>query len=721
MKVKHIIILILAIAASLLVGCRQDQGKGKGGGDMARKTATDKEVINWMQWGPEPFKKAQAQDKLILFDSGATWCHWCHVMDEVTYDDPEVIELLNERFIPLRIDRDRLPHVDNYFQRSVPLINSRGNGWPLTVVITPEGYVLYKATFLPPREDPRYGASVGMIDLLEQLEKTWRENRKHINEAAEKLRERAGEESEKFFSSHSKLSESILDEVYAGLRNSFDNQHGGFGGAPKFFNPAAIEFLFLTGWRDEPRATSMASQTLASIARGGVCDQIGGGFHRYSVDARWHVPHFEKMAYDNAAMLANYANAYAITGDEQFARVARETIDWIDRVLKDPGQTHFYASQDADAAAGDDGDYFTWTSEEVMKLFGDESEVVLSFYDIDPVGDMHGRPGRNVLFAPKTIAQHARLYEKDEAEFEEFLSGAKAAILKRRLKRPTPSVDKTAFADLNAMMIDAYLTAYQRLGSQRCLQTALDVLDNLLVTLRNEDGVFAHYRHNSELKEPGLLADQAWMARALVHAFAVTSDEKYLKTAETLADYIVAELTTSDGGFLNSPKIENGGPSSVSPTRQIEDSPTRSAFSVAAQVLLDIAYLTGRDDLRAASEKAMQSVAGAIDSSWGTFVAGFALSLDQSLNGPRVVAVIGPANNLEVARLTQTARQSYIPNAIVITLDPEVEAQALLMERLGYKAGEKPIAYVCKNKTCLAPAHTPQQLIERMEELKRVD
>ena len=288
----------------------------------------------------------------------------------------------------------------------------------------------------------------------------------------------------------------------------------------------------------------MLAHTLEALHRGGIYDQLGGGFHRYSVDERWHVPHFEKMAYDNAALLALCAGACALTGEAEYARVARETIAWVDRHLRDGDDpaAGFYASQDADVGLDDDGDYFTWTVEEVRAVLGDRAELAGAYYGIDPVGDVHGRAGRNVLHLPKTVEQLAKLLGRDAAELAKELAGIGAELLSARRKRPAPRVDKTVFADLNGMMIDAYLTAFERLGDEPCRRTALAALDGLLATGRDERGVFAHFRHGGELRGVGLLADQAWMGRALVHAFAVTGKADYLRAAVKVADYVLAEL-----------------------------------------------------------------------------------------------------------------------------------------------------------------------------------
>ncbi len=332
--------------------------------------------IEWMEWGPEAFDRARREDKLILLDSGATWCHWCHVMDRRTYDDPEAAALISARFIPVRIDRDRLPDVDARFQHDQPLIASQGGGWPLTAVVTPEGRTLFKATFLPPRTDPHFAGGPGLIELLTYLDSYWRQHRQEVQAASEELECESAEHPAQAFAAPGKVSMEQVEIVLAGLRDAYDNAHGGFGSAPKFYLPAALELLAARSWTGDSSAREMFVRTLEAAARGGVYDQLGGGFHRYSVDERWHVPHFEKMAYDNAALLGLYADAYALTGREAFRRVAGQTAEWMSDTLADPRGRGFYASQDADASSDDDGDYYTWTAAEIRMLLGNDALAV---------------------------------------------------------------------------------------------------------------------------------------------------------------------------------------------------------------------------------------------------------------------------------------------------------------------------------------------------------
>ncbi|MCE5280131.1 MAG: thioredoxin domain-containing protein [Planctomycetaceae bacterium] len=770
---------------------------------MTSHTTTTTE-IQWLPWGPEAFERASREGKLILLDSGATWCHWCHVMDRETYEDGQVIELVNERFIPVRIDRDRLPDVDAHFQRANPILRSSGAGWPLTVLVTPEGHALFKATFLPPRAGDR-GIGAGLVDVLQKLDEYWRANRQQLAQAGQQTTEYTIEQLNDAYSRPGPLDGEIVDEIVEGIKDSYDPRHGGFGDAPKFFVASALELLMARAWAGDDPAQEMVERTLTMMARGGVYDQLGGGFHRYSVDERWHVPHFEKMGYDNAALLRVYADAYALTGREDFARVVRETLGWVAEDLtawqesgehssmgvspmsttgvppvegknmgatgathnsvvrvpdrsgsgmhgrdahatqqehgrdaratqqehgRDARATHgqdaratgavagFYASQDADLD-GDDGDFFTWTIDEIHEAIGPQpvqADTIIAWYDVDEVGDVHTRPGRNVLHEPRTLDQFARLTQRDAAELRELVAQGKAALQIVRRQRRAPAIDKTIFADINGMLIDAHLHAAARLGLTEPRRTALAALDALLETHRDERGVFGHFRNHEGLQGVGRLEDQAWMLRALIGAYAATASERYLDAAQRAAQYIMKELTAQDGGLLSAPAVSQPSPAAVAPQRAWEDAPVRSAASVAAQAMIDLGRLTGRQEYSQAGAAALGSFAGRAQRGFGTFLAGYAQAVDQHLNGPRTITVVGAVDDARTGELLAAARRAYVPGDLVLSVDP---GQAASLERLGVKAAEGPAAYVCRAGSCLPPAKSVEELCQRLEQLKQ--
>src|SRR6476469_8074898 len=350
--------------------------------------------IRWHEWGEEAFATAQRENKPILLDIGAVWCHWCHVMDRESYDDPEVAQIVNERFIPVKVDRDERPDIDSRYQAAVSAISGQG-GWPLTAFLTPDGKPFFGGTYFPPSD--QYGRP-SFKRVLVAISNAYHEKNGEVVEQA-KMVENALCHSESFAGHTAEFSPSVIDAILKSVLGMFDAVNGGFGSAPKFPHPSALDLLIDQYARSgEENLRNVFVATLEKMARGGVYDQLAGGFHRYSVDERWVVPHFEKMCYDNSELLKNYVHAYQATGLEFFAGVARDIIRWMDEWLSDRKHGGFYASQDADYSMDDDGDYFTWTVAEAKAvLSAEEAQVALLYYDINEVGEMHHNSAKNVL------------------------------------------------------------------------------------------------------------------------------------------------------------------------------------------------------------------------------------------------------------------------------------------------------------------------------------
>ena len=677
--------------------------------------------IDWQEWSDEVFQHARQAEKLILVDSGATWCHWCHVMDRVTYEDPEVVDLLAGRFIPVRIDRDRLPEIDARLQRSPALVQPMGNagGWPLTVVLTPSGGVLFKATFLPPRASQQYGVPTGLVDLLEKLDDYWHGHRAEIEQAAQKNAQATGLQLAELFRQPGQLDRSIITQILQALAREHDANQGGFGGAPKFFHTPALRLL-LTLAPKNTQARQMLCRTLDALAAGGVYDQIGGGFHRYSVDAEWHVPHFEKMASDNAALLGLFADAYAFTGKAEYRRVARQSLGWIAEVLGgQEGSEGFFASQDADVGLDDDGDYFTWTIPEVRQALGDRAELAIRHFGLTEDGDMHSRPGRNVLRVAVDADTLASEKGMTREQVRKQLQGIRETLADARGQRTAPQVDRTVFADLNGMLIDACLAASSRLEDQAPQRVALGVLDRLLDTHRDHRGVFGHYRApDGRLVGVGQLADQAWAGQALVRAYTRHREPTYIEAAAQLADYVLSELTASDGGFVTAPAGDDDAPLSTGGRRTWEDAAGRSEASVAAEWLIALGHLTGEQKYTDAARAALESFAGADFGNWGLFVAGFAVAAERLLDGPRTVVLIGPSDDPRTVELRRAAGSIYWPGEMIVAVDPNGHHVGELVDALGYTEQAGPTGYVCANRSCLPPARTGRELSDRISEAR---
>src|SRR5271165_997824 len=404
--------------------------------------------IQWHEWGDEAFAAAQRENKPVLLDIGAVWCHWCHVMDRESYESAETAAIINQQFIAVKVDRDERPDVDSRYQLAVSAISGTG-GWPLTVFLTPDGRPFYGGTYFPPVD--QWGRP-SFKKILSAIADAYRERRDEVLKSADEAM-RVLTNAENFTGRGTEFSPRLIGVMVQSALPIFDEKHGGFGSAPKFPHPAALELLM--DWyvrTGEERVATVITTTLTKMARGGVYDQLAGGFHRYSVDEHWTVPHFEKMSYDNSELLKNYVHAYQATGDEFFAGVARDIIRWMDEWLSNRDHGGFYASQDADYSMEDDGDYFTWTLAETKAvLTTDEAEVAVLYYDIQEIGDMHHNPGKNVLRIGTPLEEIAQRLNISMEQARALLAAAKKKMYEARLARPTPYVDKTVYTGWNAM------------------------------------------------------------------------------------------------------------------------------------------------------------------------------------------------------------------------------------------------------------------------------
>ena len=434
--------------------------------------------VKWHPWGEQAFARAQAEDKPILLDIGAVWCHWCHVMDRESYEDAEVAALINEHFVAVKVDRDERPDVDARYQAAVSAISGQG-GWPLTAFLTPDGRPYFGGTYIP--RDDRYGRP-GIGRVLETMAQVWRERRDEALESAGSVMA-AIEQNESFSGRGGELTLALVDKIAGSALSKFDPRNGGFGSQPKFPHPAALDLLLEMAMnRDNEQARERLHRlTLEKMARGGVYDQLAGGFHRYSVDERWVVPHFEKMLYDNTELLRNYVHGFQSFVREDFLETAREIVAWLDTTMTDRERGGFYASQDADIDLDDDGDYFTWTLDEARAVLDpEELEFAEGYWDIGELGEMHHNPAKNVLHVKVTLQQRAEWGRGDLEHLRWLRDSARRKLLAARNLRPTPFIDRTLYTGWNAMAVTAYLETARVLRMDSAREFALRTLNRLL-------------------------------------------------------------------------------------------------------------------------------------------------------------------------------------------------------------------------------------------------
>ena len=564
--------------------------------------------IHWHEWSEAAFAQAKRDNKPILLDIGAVWCHWCHVMDRESYDDPKVAELINQNFIPIKVDRDERPDVDSRYQTAVAAISGQG-GWPLTCFLTPEGKPFYGGTYFPPTDAM---GRPSFTKILMAISEAFRERRADVESEAGKLMEALGH-AEGMLGRSGDFSPRILEQMVQSALGLFDRQNGGFGSAPKFPHPASLDLLIDWYARTrEEQVQTVVTTTLSKMALGGVYDQLAGGFHRYSVDERWCVPHFEKMAYDNSELLKNYVHAYQATGSTFFAHVARDIIRWMDEWLSDRERGGFYSSQDADINLDDDGDYFTWTKAEARAVLDDdEFELAALHYDINEVGEMHHNHEKNVLWVRTPIEEIASRTGKPREDVEAILDSAKQKMYAARLQRPTPYIDKTVYVNWNALCISAYLQASNVLGTaesgiadstiEHAKQFALRSLDRILSEAWDPTNGLRHVIAYSDPTAQhrfvrGMLDDYAYMVSACLDAYETTADLTYFRSAKQIADSMIARFyDQTSGGFFDTETARSEAVvlgALAARRKPFQDAPTPAGNPAAALALLRLHALT---------------------------------------------------------------------------------------------------------------------------------
>ncbi len=668
--------------------------------------------VNWREWGDRAFAQAREQDKPILLDIGAVWCHWCHVMDRESYENPEVARLINEHYVAVKVDRDERPDIDSRYQTAVSALSGQG-GWPLTAFLTPQGKPFYGGTYFPPED--QYGRP-GMRRVLEAVALSFKSQRAQVLESAQKISEAlAGVE--RLERGDKKTGEEILKALLESIAGMYDAQFGGFGNAPKFPHPSSLDLLLEAYLENrQPWLLAAVTNTLEHMGRGGVYDQLGGGFHRYAVDERWTVPHFEKMAYDNAGLLLNYLRAYQLTGNRFFRDIALGILSFVENVLSDP-QGGFYASQDADYSLEDDGDYFTWTLEETEAVLGElEAHVVSLYYHIEPQGEMQHNPAKNVLFVDQPLeAIAARMGLKPE-EVGQVLARAKAKLLEARAKRPTPFVDQTIYASWNGMMISSLIEAFKVLGMAGARDRALATLDLLLAKAYDPEKGMYHSLVNGHPRVDGLLDDQVFMVAALLDSYEVSGARVYFDRALELMQITLRRFWDDNaGGFFDTARDLNDRLGNLTLARKpFQDSPTPAGNSVAAIVLDRLASLAARPDFRDKAEETLALFASkAVE--YGPFASTYGLALLNHLQPPVEVVVVGESEDGRTSKLLTTAYQTPRAGKRVLAFAPAVikngeRPPGLAATLPNLPLAGTPLALVCIGSSCQPPVNTPEEL-----------
>jgi uncharacterized protein len=663
--------------------------------------------VDWYPWGEEAFERARSEDRPVLLSVGYSACHWCHVMEHESFEDATTASVMNDLFINVKVDREERPDVDSLYMTAVQTMTGHG-GWPMTVFLRPDGTPFYGGTYFPPQ--PRHGLP-SFRQILSAVAEAYRTRRDEVDHTAANLLE-ALERSTRLQGPSSTLDPSILDDAYRTLASRYDARHGGFGGAPKFPQPMSLEVLLRHHARtgDEP-SLRMLLHTLRQMARGGMYDQVGGGFHRYSVDAHWLVPHFEKMLYDNALLARLYLHAYQATGDGELRRVAAEILGYVRREMTSP-EGGFYSAQDADSE-GVEGKFYVWTPEEVDAALGPEDGPLFRrFYDITADGNFEGK---SIPWVQGDVAEVAKAEGVAADRLEALLARGRDALYDARARRVWPARDDKVITAWNAMMLQAFAVAARVAGDDEAREAAVRNAEFLLRELR-PGGELKRTWRAGRARIDAFLEDYALLAEALLALYEATFDPRWVAEARALADRMLELFWDEEAGMFHDTRA--GGEELVVRPRSVDDNATPSGNSAATLALLRLSAFTGEPSYERVAVRVLRSMGGLMQRmplAFGHLLA----ALDFHLATPREVVVAGYAGADGTRALLDVVAEWYRPNVIVALRRPDDDdSVADMVPLLAGRApvGGQPAAYVCRRFTCRQPVTEPDALRAELED-----
>jgi uncharacterized protein YyaL (SSP411 family) len=649
--------------------------------------------VDWYPWGEEAFAKARAEDKPILLSVGYSACHWCHVMERESFEDPETAALMNRHFVNVKVDREERPDVDHIYMQAVQSLTGHG-GWPMTVFLTPDGVPFYGGTYFPPTD--RHGLPA-FRRLLTALAEAWATRRGEVVQSGRQIAESLGQTS-RLRGAASLLTDDVLFAAFQGITAQFDEEWGGLGGAPKFPQPMIWDFVLRFARRTgNEYARRMVHTTLVRMARGGIYDQLGGGFARYSVDAHWLVPHFEKMLYDNAQLARLYLHGWLALGDPECRRIAEETLDYVLREMTDPGGG-FYSAQDADSE-GHEGKFFVWTPEEIRAVLGAEADAAMAYWGVDRGPNFEGK---SILYLPG-------------GPDPERMAAARRKLFEARERRVHPGRDDKVLAAWNGLMAQALAEAGGALGRADYVAASVRNAEFVLGSMRRAGRLLRTWKAG-EARLNGYLEDYAMVAAALLSLYEATLDRLWLDEARGLADEMLRLFWDAgiDGFYDTGADHER----LIVRPRNLYDNAVPSGSAVAIELLLRLAELTGEalyEQRALAALRPMADLMGRHPTAFGRFLC----ALDFHL-GPRVeLVLVAPRALDEVAPLAREAFGRYLPNLVVagaVADGAGGTAGIPLLEGRGAIDG-KPTAYLCRNRACELPVTDATALAHQLDSI----
>jgi uncharacterized protein YyaL (SSP411 family) len=660
--------------------------------------------VDWYPWGEEAFEKAKKENKPVLLSVGYSACHWCHVMERESFENEQIAALMNQLFVNIKVDREERPDVDEIYMNAVQMLTGRG-GWPMTVFLTPEGKPFFGGTYFPPED--RHGMP-GFPRILVGVATAYREQPENVDKsvaqilaALQRMSRSAG--GERTFSAD------IIAESAEQLAQSYDPEHGGLGRAPKFPNAGVYE-LFLRHYHQSRahRFLDMVTHTLTKMAEGGIYDHLGGGFHRYSVDEKWLVPHFEKMLYDNAQLARSYAQAYRVTANPFFKNVMEETVEYLLREMLH-GEGGFYSTQDADSE-GEEGKFFVWTAGEINRILGEEQgEIFGRIYDVTEFGNFERE---NILHPILTVDQAAKLFKKEPAEIAALIALAKKKLFVEREKRAKPFRDDKIITSWNGLALSALAEAINVSGKPKYRETAERTVE-FIFSKMFEDSLLLHTYRNGTAKLAGYLDDYAFLGVGLLDLYEATFRPSYLERALELASIMVREFwDETDGAFFFTGKAHE---ELISRAKPIFDGSVPSGNALATQLLLRLSAMTGNEDYLKRAEKVLRSYYDAMQSQSFGF-AHLLCAMDFYLEKPKEIVLVSGEKDTGAAELVRGIHSLYLPNK-TIQLAGRGEPLDKISPLLAGKApvDGKATAYVCHDFTCSRPVTTWEELKALLE------
>ena len=644
--------------------------------------------VDWHEWGEEALARARTEGKPILLSIGYSACHWCHVMAHESFEDPATAALMNEHFVNVKVDREERPDLDDIYMAATQAMNQGQGGWPMTVFLTPDQEPFFAGTYFPPRD--AHGRP-GFPTLLRRIAELWAQDRDRLVQQGEQLT-RMLRESSVAAPGAVDVGRTIDDAVRM-LEQAFDQTWGGFGRAPKF--PPSQPLRLLLRRQDDPTALRMVTTTLDAMAQGGMYDQIGGGFSRYSTDERWHVPHFEKMLYDNAQLAVAYLEGWQATKRPLYRRIAVETLDYVLREMTSP-EGGFWSATDADSE-GVEGKFFVWTPDEVTAVVGaDDAPLVLEWYDISARGNWEGT---NVPHTPRPLADVARKHGIEPAEAEQRLGRARGLLYAARTRRVPPGLDDKILTAWNGLMIGAFADGARILGELRYLDAATRAADFVLGTLRSPDGGLRRVYRAGQVRLDAYLEDYAYLADGLVSLYEAGADERYLHEARALVERIRSAFRAPDGGFYSTAEQHEA---LVLRPREGFDGATPSANAVAARALARLSYQFGEPDLRDDARRALEAYGQLVTRQPRAFATSL-MTLEMMARGPVELAFIGAADDLRRHALARAVASAFLPYVVAAHHDPAWRASTLPLVAGRTAVDGVPALYVCRDYACLRP------------------